>query len=223
MNLGDAEPGHGASAADDRPGAPNWPNETDLESTHVTPSVPPMDAPESPGTIEQTSPVLGVVIVYSETHEPEAADPDPRLGRVYPLREGEILFVGRPPAPPSVSRQDGEAGPPTHCHLFPHDELYGYISRRHLTIEMDQQGGIILTDYSRHGIYLAKANTWHRRSDPLGPPASHRVSDDETVILMDGLGEPTNRDYTERRSRYCLEIRHAARMGGRDPKAELHP
>lgn len=224
MNLRGSESEHGAAGDDVHPGAPRAPDQDELESTHVRPPVStPRGSSKRPPALEETGPILGVVVIYSETHESNDTELDPRLGCVYPLREGEILLVGRYPAPAEVLHRNGESGPPTHCHLFPHGGLYGYISRRHLTVEMDPLRGTILTDYSRHGLYLKKAGKWHRLKDPSGPPDSHRVAGEETVILMDDLGEPTDRDLADRRSRYLLHILHSAWVTGRDRMTEAHP
>ena len=195
-----------------------------METTQVRPpvSISKGSSDRTPERVD-VGPILGVVVVYSEIHESDATEVDSRLGLVYPLREGEILFVGRYPAPSEVLRRDGRTGAPTYRHHFPTGGLHGYISRRHLTVEMDPLGGTILTDYSRYGIYLEKARKWHRRRDPSGPPESHRVIDEERVILMDDLGEPTNRDLADRRSRYRLHILRSARPAGRERMGETRP
>jgi hypothetical protein len=203
----DPEPQSGADEASVRPRA-NDPADTDeVEATHVRPAAP---APGKPATkfpvAESGDRVLGVVVVYSETHASAAGDVDPRLGRVYPLKAGEILLVGRHPPPAEVLGWDGESRPPTYCHLFPHGGIYQYISRRHLTVEMDPLGGAILTDTSLHGIYLQKAGKWHRRRDRTDPPESHRIMGPEVVILGDDLGKHTDQDLADRRSRYCLHV-----------------
>ncbi len=220
----DLESEHKAARREVDPGASQAPSQEEVETTQVRPPAATREdssvhAPEPEGT----GPILGVVITYSDTHELDQRELDPRLGCVYPLREGEILFVGRHPAPEEVLRRDGESVPPTHCHLFPHGGLYGYISRRHLTVEMDPLGGTILTDYSRYGIYLENAGKWHRRKDPAGPPESHRVTGEETVILMDDLGEPTSRDLAERRSHYRFHVLRSTRVASRDPMTETRP
>jgi len=87
---------------------------------------------------------------------------------------------------------------------------------------MDARSGTILTDYSRHGIYLVKAEKWHRRKDSDGPPESHRLTGDEQVILMDDLGEPAKGDLADRRSRYSLHIIHPTAVADGDSRAETH-
>jgi hypothetical protein len=224
LNRRDSESEHGAAGDDFHPGAAQPPGQDEVESTHVRPSGPSPDStPQQVPASDEINPVRGVVVFYSETHESDVTEPDPRLGRVYPLREGEILFVGRYPAPAEVLLRNGETAPPTYSHLFPHGGLYGYISRQHLTVEMDPLVGTILTDYSRHGVYLEKAGTWHRRKDPTGPPESHRVTGEETVVLMDDLGEPTQRDLVDRRSHYRLHIFHSKQLTNRDRMTEAQP
>lgn len=215
---------HDASDEACRAGAPLGSDQEELESTQIERQVPTLaeplkDAPEP----EAGRPILGVVVVYSDTHESDAGEVDSRLGRVYPLRDGEILFIGRHPAPREVLRRDGGSGPPDYCHLFPTGGIHGYISRRHLTIEMDPLRGTILTDYSRYGFYLEKAGKWHRRKDPPGPPESHRVSGDETVVLMDDLGEPTRAELVDRRSRYRFHIMCPTRTTGGASLSEEQP
>jgi hypothetical protein len=194
-----------------------------VESTDIRmPDSTPEDSSEEAAVLAEPGPTLGVVVIFSETLESEVNESDPRLGRVYPLREGEILFIGRHHVPADVPRSTGENIPPTHSHLFPHGGLYGYISRQHLTVEMDARGGTILTDYSRHGVYLVKAEKWHRRKDGDGPPESHRLTGDEVVVLMDDLGEPAKGDLADRRSRYSLHIIHPTSVADGDSRTETH-
>ncbi len=204
----DHQPGPPPAGRDRAPAGAPPPG--DHDSTRVRPPEPAAAPPEreAPAPPSGDRPVLGVVVIYSEAHEEAAADPDPRLGTVYPLRAGEVLLVGRPRQPrlEEVLRHDGTSIAPAHRHHFPHGEMYRYISRPHLTIEMDPRGGTILTDFSRYGVYLAGAGSWLRREDPDGTPPSHRVDGDETVVLMDGLGEPGDPALADRRSRYRLRI-----------------
>lgn len=212
MNLREPEPDNGVE------------NVHDVESTRVGSSpAAPDSVTEQPPVSAVESPVLGIVVVYSETHESDNSALDPRLGRIYPLREGEVLFVGRPPAPAEVLLRSGESTAPTHSHLFPHGEPYGYVSRRHLTIELDPLGGAVVTDHSRYGIYLERAARVHRREDPNGPPESHHVDGQECVILMDDLGEPTDRDLVDRRSHYRLQILPSARTAAGGAATEKSP
>ncbi len=211
MNLRDSESEDRTAGDDVHPEIPRAPGDDGLDLTQVSPSVSaPKDSSKRPPAQKNMAPILGVVVIYSETHELGPTELDPRLGRVYPLREGELLFVGRRPGPAEILFRNGESGPPTHCHFFPHGGLYSYISRRHLTVEMDPLGGTILTDYSRHGFYLNKAEKLYRLKNPSDPPESHRVTGDETVILMDELGEPTKQDLADRRSHYCLHVLRSA-------------
>lgn len=207
LNMRDLEPGNHDDERARGPDPGDTPERSGIESTQVRPTpTAPRPAEEQTAPVDRTRPLLGLVIIYSETHEMRPAKLDSRLGRVYPLRDGDVLFLGRHPAPPEVLRRNGSLSPPTFCHLFPHGEPYGYISRRHLTVEMDGLGGAVLTDHSRYGLYLEKAARMHRRTDPAGPPETHRVDGEETVTLMDDLGDPTDRDLDDRRSQYRLRI-----------------
>lgn len=217
MYLQDSQSEQGTPNDDVRSGVPLVPEQEGPETTQTRPPAS-ISSGAAEGTPERegSGPILGVVVVYSEVHESDTGEVDSRLGLVYPLRKGEILFVGRYAAPSDVLKSDGGSGPPTYHHHFPSGGLYSYVSRRHLTVEMDPLGGTILTDYSRYGIYLEKARKRHRRDDPSGPPESHRVNGEETVILMDDLGETTNRDLADRRSHYRLHILRPARQAGRE-------
>jgi len=207
LNRGDSDSEHEAAGDNVQPGARPTSGQDEVEATQIGPTSPLAQEFTPPPVSEETGSILGIVVVFSETHESDTTEPDSRLGRVYPLRDGEILSIGRPQAQAEVTLRTGEIKAPTHCHLFPHrKDRYGYISRHHLTIEVDQLGGTILTDYSLHGIYLENAKVLHRRKDPKGPPESHRVTGNETVILGDRLGEPTDQKFDEQRSLYRLQI-----------------
>ncbi|MFC1572792.1 hypothetical protein ACFL6M_04255 [Candidatus Eisenbacteria bacterium] len=220
MNQRDSESTPDILGDDQPSGSPRSPQPDETESTQVRPPVPSTeDKPDREPETEEGGPILGVVVVYSETHEADPTQPDSRLGRVYPLKDGEILFVGRHPAPREVLLRNGGSAAPTYTHIFPSGGLYGYISGRHLTVEMDPLGGTILTDHSRYGVYLEKAKKWHRRKKTSDPPESHRVSGEETVTLMDDLGEPTDRDLADRRSRYQLHILRSP-QASHDPMTE---
>jgi len=214
------------SSADDvtAPGHQPTQDIEDVESTQIRTSVslPKAADPQAPIPADPPDkrPVLGLVVVYSETHESDPGELDSRLGRVYPLRQGEILFVGRFPAPTGLLRLDGTMAAPTHCHLFPSGGIYGYISRRHLTVEIDPLGDSIITDYSRYGLYLEHANQVYRRKDAAIPSESHRVSGEEIIVLMDDLGKPGDADLADRRSHYRLHLIPTAKRAGVDPLTE---
>jgi hypothetical protein len=207
---------------------PDTPAETaadsawDGESTQIRPPEPQPAAPppKAQPLDPEVLPVLGVVIIYSDEHESTSGALDSRLGQVYPLREGDLLFLGRFPAPPELLHKDGSSSPPTHSHLFPTGGLYRGISRRHLTIEMDSLGGTIFTDYSRAGIYLETADIAYQRKDQSIPAESHRVAGDETVVLMDEFGATGDADLADRRSHYRLQIRRSPRLDVQDRLTE---
>ena len=161
-------------------------------------------------------------MVYSETNELDVAERDLKLGRVYPLREGEILLVGRHHTQPKVVLRNGEKSALTHCHFFPHGGIYGFVSRTQLTVEMDPVEGTIVTDYSRHRIFLNKTKKSHLlENHPT--PESHSVAGDETIVLMDSLGEPLDPDLADQRSYYTLEIVRSMRKLKRDHATEETP
>jgi len=100
--------------------------------TEVTRKQPAPGVPAAPAAAP-SRPVLGFVVVYSRTAETarnadaarpgadaaSTADRDPRLGRLIPLCKGDVFYAGRPPAPATVTRSDGQAVPPAATHLFP--------------------------------------------------------------------------------------------------------
>jgi hypothetical protein len=227
LNLRDSESEPGATGSSGQPEAPRAPDyapdNNDVEFTQVGPVTPTPKISAKPAPApDDTKPILGVVVIYSETHELNVAERDSKLGRVYPLREGEILLVGRHHSQPEVLLRNGEKSAPTHCHFFPHGGIYGFVSRTHLTVEMDPLGGTIVTDYSRHGIYLNKAKKSHLlKNHPT--PESHSVTGDETIILMDSLGEPTDQDLADQRSYYTLDIVRSARKVMHDRVTEETP
>ncbi len=195
---------------DDRFPTPPSPQRDDPDSTHVN-APGPLEPVEPPQAAPAVPPVLGVVVIYSETHE-SAAENDTRLGCVYPLREGEVLAVGRTPVPKNVTRSDGDTVAPTHRHVFPHGEPFRCVSRLHVTIELQPGGKAILADHSRYGIYLENAETWHRLP-ATEKTAVHTITEPEHVVLMDLEGKPARPDLADRRSHYRLSILHFAWLG----------
>jgi hypothetical protein len=131
-------------------------------------------------------PVLGFIVTYSETAPGEDGQ-DSRFGRIYPMRVGQVLFVGKAPAPAQVRRADGAMIAPVASHLFPRS--FGYISKHHLTVEMEPDGPTILTDTSSNGLYFMKTQQYVRRSPGDSTPQVHRVVGDETLVLALNLPE----------------------------------
>lgn len=137
-----------------------------------------------PSRKKKPAPVLGLVIVYSEPGKEEGEDT--RWGKIYPLRAGELLFVGRSEIPVEALRFDGTTVAPTYGHLFP--SKFTHISRRHLTLEMEANGPTLLTDTSGNGFYLLKAKRYGagRGSAPF---KVHRLEGDETIVLGMDMAE----------------------------------
>ncbi len=154
--------------------------------------------PDSQPPTAASDPVLGVVVAYTDVAEPSSSR-DPHHGRVYPLRQGDVLFVGRPPAPPEVFRSDGTQVRPAFCHLFPKE--FAHISRRHMTVEMDPAGGVLLTDLSLNGIFLIPEQR-HLQKDPEQAFQKHHL--DKGTTLLVGLDAASAREPGA--SRFQLQI-----------------
>jgi hypothetical protein len=131
---------------------------------------------------ESSSPVLGVVVTYAGSVESAPVEAGRQLGRVYPLRRGEVLYVGRPPAQPEIVRSDGARVRPAAFHLFPRQ--FGEISHRHFTVEIDPDEGILVTDYSKNGLYLLRERRHLRREEG---ESSHRHRLKSGTILIPGI------------------------------------
>jgi hypothetical protein len=150
-------------------------------------------------------PVLGLVVIYSETADAGDGAPNSRHGRLYPLRRGDVLLVGKPPASPEVLRSDGKAVSPVACHLFPFTPEFAHISRRHLTLEMEANGVTILTDYSTNGVTLLKVGRYARRPREETSQV-HRLQGDETVVLGVDLAGQRDPVVLEQARRYQLMV-----------------
>jgi hypothetical protein len=153
-----------------------------------------------------SEPIVGVVVTYSEVAEGSGNAEQARLGQVYPLRAGQVLFIGKPPAPAEVLRADGTNVAPAATHLFPFTPDFAHISRRHLIIEADSAGVVLVTDYSTNGIFLLRSGTFLQRR-PEQPSLVHRLETDETIVLgldlSDHKGDPAT---LERVSRYQIRL-----------------
>ena len=156
-------------------------------------------APPLPGT----RPVLGLVAIYSDLAV--ETTPPGLLGRTYALREGEVLFVGKPPQPENLVLEDGRTLPIAHAHLFPRSEEFEYVSRRHLAVELRPGGEVCLMDFSTNGVFLMKRQEHvRRRADES--VAIHTFRGEETVVLGIDLRIQKDRKARERAARHQLQI-----------------
>lgn len=138
-----------------------------------------------PGGAEAPArPIVGVVVAYSETADQVETGERPELGVVYPLREGEVLFVGRqnPPGPAVIPIEGGEKLRVTHSHLFAFARKFEYVSRVHLALEMKADGRTVLTDFSTNGIYLVTKKELLQRPREK-PYAVHTLEGRQTIFL----------------------------------------
>jgi hypothetical protein len=155
-----------------------------------------------------TRPVLGLVAVYSdlavETTLPGS------LGRIYPLREGEVLFVGKPHVgkPPQPGEEfvldDGRRLTIAHVHLFPRTDEFEYVSKKHLAIEMRPGGEVRLMDFSTNGSFLMKRREHVLRTGQS--MATYTFRGEETVVLGIDLRVLRDRKARDRATRHQLQI-----------------
>ncbi|MCA9726833.1 MAG: FHA domain-containing protein [Candidatus Eisenbacteria bacterium] len=156
-------------------------------------------------------PLLGLVAIYSDLAV-EGQFPG-LLGRTYPLREGDVLFVGKPPQPDELALADGRRLSITHAHLFPRSEEFEYVSRRHLAIQMRPGGEVVLMDFSTNGVFLVKHQEHvRRRADET--VAVHEFRGEEMLVLGIDLRVQKDRKARERAARHRLQIFPFAPMGG---------
>jgi hypothetical protein len=151
------------------------------------------------------SDILGFVVVYSESADLAGSVPSGTLGRVIPLRKGDLFFVGKAPVPQEVPLDGNRKAVPTGWHLFPFTEDFAHISRRHLVIEMDRPGSTTLVDLSTNGIYLLGEGRHHRRGKGESTRV-HNVTGRESVVLGMDLGASTAGEARERALRYKIQI-----------------
>lgn len=150
-------------------------------------------------------PVVGFLVFYSEMAEAPTGQPDPRLGRVYPMRESDVFFVGKAPLPEEVPVEGDRTQAPTAFHLFPASSDFAHISRRHAVLRMDRAGKIRVTDLSTNGLYFVRGKRHARRTAGSGPEV-HDLAAPETIVF--GLDENSFKDprWHEKADRFQVEI-----------------
>ena len=150
-------------------------------------------------------PLLGCVVLYSvATDDRSAGEPRSEHGRLYLLREGDLLFIGKPPAPRQVElgEQMRRVG---FSHLFPFSREYGFVSRRHLVIEMEPGGRTLLHDFSTNGIYVTSSGEHRRRSADESSKLTTLGGPDVIVLGLD-LSRQRGADAEDSASRHRLEV-----------------
>jgi hypothetical protein len=150
-------------------------------------------------------PIVGFLVFYSEMSEAPTGQPDPRLGRVYAMRESDVFFVGKAPLPEEVPVEGSLTAAPTAHHLFPASSDYAHISRRHAVIRMGRGGKIRVTDLSTNGLFFVSGRRHARRTSGAGPEV-HELAAPETIVF--GLDENAFKDprWQERADRFQVEI-----------------
>jgi hypothetical protein len=161
-------------------------------------------------TLQTSSPlakpgILGFLVLYSESADLVGSVPSGTLGRVVPLRKGDLFFVGKAPVPQEVPLDGSRKVIPTAWHLFPFTEDFAHISRRHLVIEMDSPGKATLVDLSTNGIYLVGEGR-HLRRGRGESTRIHTLAGRESVVLGVDLGASTSGEARERALRYQIQI-----------------
>jgi hypothetical protein len=147
--------------------------------------------------------VVAVVVVYSDLAV-EGALPG-MLGRTYPLREGDVLFAGKPPQPDELTLDGGRRLSITHVHLFPYREEFEYVSRRHVAIEAKAGGEFLLMDFSTNGVFLMGPQQQVRRTKDQ-TVALHTFRGPETIVLGIDLRVQRDRKAKERAERHQLRV-----------------
>jgi hypothetical protein len=170
-------------------------------------TTPPAGATVRPAAVPAVDPdpIVGFLACYSDVAERAPGDGDPRLGRVYALRESDVFFVGKPPLPDEVGIEAGESRPPTGHHVYPPTPDYAHISRRHLVVRMLRDGTVRIIDHSTNGLYFVEANRHVRREKGAGPEV-HTLKAPETIVLgldQASFGEPR---WQEKAARFQIEI-----------------
>jgi len=157
-----------------------------------------------PAAPTDPDPVVGFLVFYSEMAEPPTGQPDPRLGRVYPMRESDVFFVGKA-STDEVPVEEGRMQAPTACHLFPGSSDFAHISRKHAVLRMDRTGKIRVTDLSTNGLYFVRAKRRAHRTTGSGPEF-HELTAPETIVF--GLDENAFKDprWHEKADRFQVEI-----------------
>lgn len=165
----------------------------------------PVPAEPTPGSVTEVDPVVGFLVFYSEIGDAPSSFPDPRLGRVYPMRESDIFFIGKGPLPEEVTVDGERTAAPTGYHLFPASSDYSHISRRHAVIRIDHEGTTRITDLSTNGLFFVRAMRHARRASG-NPPEVHTIKGPESIVF--GLDEGSFKEprWKEKADRFQVEI-----------------
>ncbi|MDZ4805723.1 MAG: FHA domain-containing protein, partial [Candidatus Eisenbacteria bacterium] len=156
-------------------------------------------------TEPELNPVVGFLVFYSEMGDAKSGFPDPRLGRMYPMRESDVFFVGKAPLPEEVPVEGELTAAPTGHHLFPATSDYSHISRRHAVIRIGKDGTIRVTDLSTNGLYFVKTRRHSRRASGA-PPEVHTFEGADSIVF--GLDDNSFKDpnWKEKTDRFQVEI-----------------
>ncbi len=184
------------------PGSFQDPEATTMPGQDLTQPSAPEPTPAKP-VLEKT--VFGVVSIYSATAG-DPRSPGTELGVVYPLREGETLFLGKAPAPADLPLEGGESLPITHAHLVTFGEEFEYVSREHLAIEMLDEGRFRVYDYSTNGYFLQETNRHFRRPAQSRPQIDEFEGRDVMVLGIDLTRQSSDRRALDRAQRCLVQI-----------------
>ncbi|MEZ4649558.1 MAG: FHA domain-containing protein [Candidatus Eisenbacteria bacterium] len=146
-------------------------------------------------------PLLGVVAIYSPTAG-EPTEPPSEAGRVYPLFDGDILFIGKKDVD-EIKVRDGGVRRVTYSHVLVGPE-YSMVSREHLAIEMLPEGRFRIYDFSLNGVFLETAHR-HVRQGHVRPEIQE-VTGPETLILGINLLENQERSARKAVARSRVQV-----------------
>lgn len=196
--------------------ATSLPGSSDPETTQLPGHDPLADTQDAPLANPERR-VLGVIGVYSKTAE-DSETIQSELGRTYPMREGDVFFVGKPPAQEVLEVEGGRRLSVTQTHILTNDEEFLYVSRRHLAIEFEEGGKFTLFDFSTNGIFLVEQNRHVRRSGNQSV-ARHVIEGAETLVL--GIDLNAMNDKTSRQRARRSEIQVRPLVGGGTCSSEV--
>jgi len=165
----------------------------------------PVASRPAPKPAPEADPVVGFLVFYSELGDARSGFPDPRLGRMYPMKESDVFFVGKAPLPEEVPVDGDLTKAPTGHHLFPGTGDYSHISRRHAVIRIDRKGTVRVTDLSTNGLFFVKTMRHARRASGA-PPEVHTFEGPESIVF--GLDDSSFKDprWKEKTDRFQVEI-----------------
>lgn len=146
-------------------------------------------------------PLLGVIGIYSPTAG-EPTDPPSEAGRVYPMFEGDILFIGKKDVD-EIKVRDGGVRRVTYSHVLVGPE-YSMVSREHLAIELLPEGRFRLYDFSLNGVFLENAQR-HVRQGHVRPEIQE-VTGRETLVLGINLMENQERSARKAAARSRIQV-----------------